>query len=104
MSAYAVFALAGLGTYLARTSFILMVGDRPLPDAVERALRNIGPAVLAALTASLLTTDGVADYLTDLPETVATVVAVATAWWTRRFVVSFVAAMATLWVLQIVMG
>lgn len=100
MTAYAVFLLAGLGTYVARALFITVVGERRLPDRIELGLRNIGPAVLAALTASLLTSDGVIDYVTNVPEVVASILAVVTSWVTRRYVVSFVVAMAALWTLQ----
>ena len=100
MNAYVVFLLAGLGTYGARALFIVAVGDRPLPEAVELGLRNIGPAVLAALTASLLTSDGVGDYVTNLPEVAATVVAVGMSWFTKRYLLSFASAMAVLWTLQ----
>ena len=100
MTAYLVFVLAGIGTYLARSFFILAVGDRALPDSVELALRNIGPAVLAALAASLLTSDGLVEYLTSVPEVVATLVAIVASWVTKRYVVSFVAAMLVLWALQ----
>jgi branched-subunit amino acid transport protein len=100
VTAYVVFVLAGIGTYLARSFLILAVGERALPDSVELALRNIGPAVLAALATSLLTADGLADYLTSAPEVAATLVAIAASWFTKRYVVSFVAAMAVLWTLQ----
>ena len=100
MTAYLVFVLAGIGTYLARSFFILAVGERALPDSVEMGLRNIGPAVLAALAASLLTSDGLVEYVTSIPEVVATLVAIGASWFTRRYVVSFVAAMAVLWTLQ----
>ncbi len=100
MTAYVVFLLAGVGTYVARALFIALVGERRLPDRVELGLRNIGPAVLAALTASLLTSDGVVDYVMNVPEVIASVVAVVTSWLTKRYVVSFVAAMAALWTLQ----
>ena len=100
MTAYVVFVVAGIGTYLARSSFILAVGERPLPDSIELALRNIGPAVLAALAASLLTSDGFVEYVTSIPEVVATLVAIGVSWVTKRYVASFVAAMVVLWTLQ----
>jgi branched-subunit amino acid transport protein len=100
VTAYVVFVVAGIGTYLARSSFILAIGERKLPDSVELALRNIGPAVLAALAASLLTADGLVEYVASIPEVVATLVAIAVSWFTKRYVVSFVAAMAVLWTLQ----
>ena len=39
----------GLGTFAMRLSFILLLGERPLPAAWERVLRYVPPAVLSAL-------------------------------------------------------
>lgn len=103
MTAWIVFAVAGAGTYLARSVFILAVGDRRLPEAVERALGNVGPAVLAALITSLVLTDGIVDFVTNLPEVSAIVAAVFVAWRTRNFIWTFVAGMTVLWLLQAVM-
>lgn len=101
MTALVVFALAGIGTYTARAVFILAVGQRQLSDPVERALRFVGPAVLAALTTSLLTSpDGLQAYLTNLPEVAGTVAGVALAWTTRRFLVAFLGAIVVMSVLQ----
>lgn len=94
MTAFWVILLAGIGTYAARAVFIVGVGDRELSPVMERGLLYVGPAVLAALTASLLTSpDGVAAYLESIPEVVATIVGVAAALRFRRFDVSFTAAM-----------
>lgn len=103
MTAWVVFVVAGIGTYLARAVFILAVGDRSLPEPVERALSNVGPAVLAALTTSLLLSDGVAGFVTDLPEVVAVLVAVFVAWRTRNFIWTFLAGMIALWSLQAIL-
>ncbi len=93
MTAFWVILLAGLGTYAARALFIVGVGDRELPPVVERGLLYVGPAVLAALTASLLTSpDGVVAYLESIPEVVATIVGVGAGLRFRRFDVSFAAA------------
>ncbi len=92
MTAWVVFAVAGLGTYLSRSFFILIVGDRVLSLRAERALRNIGPAVLAALTASLLTTDGPVEFFTSIPEVAAVVAALAVGLWRRTFGAAFLAA------------
>lgn len=100
MTAFVVFALAGVGTYLARSVFILAVGDRRLPDSIEAALRNVGPAVLAALTTSLLVTDGVTRFLTDIPEMGAVVVAVVVAWRVKGFLWVLAAGMVVLWLLE----
>ena len=95
MSAWIAFVLAGVGTYLARGLFILVVGDRPLSPEVERGLRNIGPAVLAALTASLLTSDGLGDFFGSVPEVSAVIAGVAVGVWRRSVGWSFVAAFGT---------
>lgn len=48
-----LFAVSAV-TYLSRAGMILFLADRTLPEPVMRALRNVGPAVLAALTISLV--------------------------------------------------
>ena len=92
MTAWLVFAVAGLGTYLSRGVFILLVGDRVLSNKVERLVANIGPAVLAALTASLLTTDGLGAFFGSVPEVTAVVAGVIVGLWRRTFVAAFLAA------------
>ncbi len=42
-------AIVAVGTYLSRAGMILLLSGRDLPDRVLRALRYVGPAVLAAL-------------------------------------------------------
>jgi branched-subunit amino acid transport protein len=96
VTAWITFAVAGLGTYLSRSLFILLVGDRVLPPKAERALRNIGPAVLAALTVSLLTTEGVVAFATSVPEVSAVAVGTIVGVWRRSFMASFAAAI-TVW-------
>lgn len=95
MSAWIAFAIAGVGSYLARGLFILVVGDRPLSPEVERGLRNIGPAVLAALTASLLTAEDLGEFLGSVPEVSAVVAGVAVGLWRRSVGWSFIAAFGT---------
>jgi branched-subunit amino acid transport protein len=97
MTALIVFALAGVGVYLARASFIVLVGERALPDWAERLLRNVGPAVLAALITSLLLTDGITSFATDPAQIVAVLVAIGIAVRTKSFVWTFVVGMAVYW-------
>lgn len=96
MTAWIAFAIVGVGTYLSRGVFILAVGDRNIPAKVERGLRNIGPAVLAALTASLLTSDGLGQFFGSIPEVAAVVVGVAIGLWRRTFAAGFIATI-TVW-------
>jgi branched-subunit amino acid transport protein len=102
MTPWLVFVAAGLGTYLSRSLFILIVGDRQLSAPAERALRNIGPAVLAALTASLLTSDGLTSFLTNPAEMAAVVAGVVVGVWRRSFGWTFLAAIVTWAVLSLV--
>jgi branched-subunit amino acid transport protein len=103
MTAFWVIVLAGIGTYAARAAFIVGVGDRTLPPVVERGLMYVGPAVLAALTASLLTSpDGVMAFLENIPEVVASIAGVIAALRFRRFDVSFVAAIVVFFALTLV--
>ncbi|MEL6893637.1 MAG: AzlD domain-containing protein, partial [Actinomycetota bacterium] len=77
---------------------ILLLADRTLPATIERALRNVGPAVLAALTISLaIGPDGVGSV--QLAEAGALLAAVGMALWRRNLMLTFVAGMVTLWVL-----
>lgn len=93
-----VLAVAALGTYFARSSLILLLADRTLPVGIERALTNVGPAVLAALTINLAVgSDGIGSV--ELAEVAAIVVAAAVTVWRRNLIWTFVAGMATLLVL-----
>lgn len=96
----AVFALAAaaLGTYFARSSLILLLADRTLPGAVERALTNVGPAVLAALTINLAVGSGGVGSV-ELAEAAAIVVAGVVTVWRSSLIWTFVAGMATLLIL-----
>lgn len=102
MSAWVAFGVAGVGTYLLRGLFVFVVGNRPLPLGVQRALRNIGPAVLAALTASLLTSSRLGEFVTSVPEVLGVVAGVAVGMWRRSVGWSFVAAFGTWAVLTLV--
>lgn len=97
MTAFWVFVLAGIGAYLLRASFIIGVGDRVLPLWAERLLRNVGPAVLAALITSLLLTDGVEEFVTNPGEIAAVAVAIPVALKTKSFAWTFVVGMAVFW-------
>lgn len=103
MSTWIAFGVAGVGTYLLRGLFVFVIGDRPLPPAAKRALRNIGPAVLAALTASLLTSSRLGEFLTNVPEVLGVVAGVAVGMWRRSVGWSFVAAFGTWAVLTLLL-
>ena len=96
--------IVGVGTYLSRASFILVFANRPISPRLERAFRNVGPAVLAALVASLLVGDQGIRGLTVSPEVVALSGAVVVAWKTRNMTWTLVAGMTIVWVLAPLWG
>jgi branched-subunit amino acid transport protein len=97
-AALLVLAVAALGTYFARSSLILLLADRTLPVGIERALTNVGPAVLAALTINLAVGDGGLGSV-EFAEAAAIVVAAAITLWRRNLMLTFATGMATLWLL-----
>ena len=100
-AALVALACGAIGTYFARSGLILLLADRALPASVERALQNVGPAVLAALTINLAIGDGGLGAV-QFAEVAALVVAGVVAVWRKNLIWTFVAGMATLWILDAV--
>ena len=88
----------GLITYGSRAGLILFLADRPLPPALVRALRYVGPAVLSALTVNLIA-GGEGSSGVEVIEIAAICVAVIVALITRNLIASLTAGMVTLWLL-----
>ena len=98
-AALVALACGAIGTYFARSGLILLLADRSLPASLERALQNVGPAVLAALTINLAVgEDGLGGM--EFAEAAALIAAGGVAVWRRNLIWTFVAGMATLWVLS----
>jgi branched chain amino acid efflux pump len=87
----------GLMTYSMRAIVIVALANRPIPTSLERALRNVGPAVLAALAVNLAA-GGEGGPSLEVAEAVALVVAGVVAWRWRNLIVTLLAGMTTLWV------
>ena len=102
--AVAIVLVVGIGTYLMRAGLVLLLADRPLPPAVERALRNVGPAVLAALTVSLVASESASGSRIEVSEIAALVVAALVAWRRYSLLVTLAAGMITLWVVEALGG
>ncbi len=97
-----IIVIIGIGSYLTRVSFIAALGTRPMSPALERPLKYVAPAVLAALVVpAVVLNDGAAD-LSPLsnPEFLAAVVATLVAWRTRSVAATIVIGMGALWFLQ----
>jgi branched-subunit amino acid transport protein len=101
MSAWAIVAAVGVGTYLGRLSFIAVLGVTGVPPWLGRALKHVAPAVLAALVApAVLAPDGSIDAGLGNPRLYAALVAAVVAWRVRSVAATIVIGMALLWVLQ----
>ncbi len=83
-------------TYLSRAGMILFLADRTLPEPVVRALRNVGPSVLAALVVTLVAGGRGVDGI-EIPEMAALVAAGIVALATRNLTWSLLAGMGALW-------
>jgi branched-subunit amino acid transport protein len=93
---WAAIVLAGAGTYALRASFLAAARRLvDLPPLVERVLRQIPPAVLAALTVPALVRPGGELDLWQ-PRLLAGVVAGIVSWRTRSIALTLVVGMALL--------
>jgi branched-subunit amino acid transport protein len=97
-SAAAIVALVASITYVMRAGVIVVLGGRALPVAVERVVRNVGPAVLAALAVNLAAGGDGGPHLT-VAEAAALVAAGLVAWRTRNLLATLVGGMTVLWLM-----
>jgi len=99
MSPLAVFAVAGLGTYLIRVSVIALVGRGvTISPTTEATLRLIAPAVLAAIVADTLVL-GDGGLNSEWRWYVAALMAAGVSWRWRSAGYTMLAGMGTLWLL-----
>jgi len=97
METVAILAVIAVGTYLARALPILMLAGRVLPLPVQLGLRNVGPAVLAALIVVSISTSSVSPGI-QMVEVVALVVAGLVARWRRNLIWATAAGLLVLWI------
>ena len=92
----------GLGTYLTRLSFIGAFGERAMPVWMERPLRYVAPAVLAAIVLpAVVMPDGAIDLIPDTnPRFLAAIVAGAVAVKWRNVSLVIAVGMGSLWLLD----
>lgn len=91
----------GLVTYLERGSFILFLGNRKFPARIEKSLRLVPPAVLAALvTPAFLFREDTIDFSLGNHRLIAGIVAALAAWWSKNVVATILVGMTSLWLLQ----
>jgi branched-subunit amino acid transport protein len=97
-SAVLIVAIVAVMTYVMRAGVILAVAGRQIPVPVERALRFVGPAVLAALAINLAAGGDDGPGL-EVAEAAALLVAGGVAVWRRNLIWTLLAGMTTLWIL-----
>ncbi len=101
MNLWPVLVISGLITFTTRLSFIALVGQRPVPSLVRRALRYVPLAVLTAIVVpELLIPGGKLDVSLGNARLFAGLLAMVVAWRTRSAMLTIVVGMVTLWVLQ----
>ena len=103
MTAWTVVIAAGLATFAMRLSFIAVFGRFSVPPTMERALKYVAPAVLAAITLpAILAPGGTFDpWNAFVPAAILGGVA---AWRTRSIGAAIVVGMPALWLLQWLIG
>jgi branched-subunit amino acid transport protein len=97
---WAAILLAGAGTFLMRASFLLAAHRlADVPESVQRVLRQIPPAALAAIVVpALLSPQGELDLWQ--PELAAGLLAAAVCWRTRSTVLTLAVGMGVLYLLR----
>ena len=95
--ALAIVLIVAVVTYGMRAVAIVALGEREIPASFERMLRNVGPAVLAALTVNLAA-GGPGGPNVELGEVLALVAAGVTAWRSKSVLLTLGVGMATLWI------
>lgn len=98
-SSLVIVLVVAVMTYAMRAGVIVALADRPIPVPVERALRYVGPSVLAALAINLAA-GGEGGPGLEFAEGAALVVAGVVAVWRRNLIWTLLAGMTTLWVLS----
>lgn len=91
--------MVGAMTYGMRAIAIVALAEREIPLAFQRALKSVGPAVLAALTINLAA-GGDGGPSLDLAEAAALMAGGLVAVWRKNVLWTLIAGMVTLWVIS----
>jgi len=105
VSIWLTMIIVGLLTFGIRLSFIFLFGRRPIPARVRRGLEFVPPAVLSAIIfPELLMPGGTLDISLGNLRLLAGLVASLVAWRTRNVVVTIIAGVASLLIIQVLIG
>jgi len=101
MNIWLVMVFGGLITFGMRFSLIYLFGRFQIPDTMRRALHYVPPAVLSAIIfPELFLRNGVLDISMANTRLLAGLVAVLVAWFSKNTLVTIIAGMAALFLLQ----
>jgi branched-subunit amino acid transport protein len=104
-SIWLLFVVIGLGTFLQRFLFIYLFGKIAMPDWLVRALRFVPAAALAALVFPALTSStGHLDLSLHNFRLMAGLGGAIVAWKTRNVLLTILAGMVLLWILEAAFG
>ena len=105
VSLWLLFVAIGLGTFLLRFIFIYLFGKIAMPEWLQRALRFVPAAALAALVFPALThPTGHLDLSLHNFRLLAGLGGALVAWKTRNVLLTIIAGMALLWMMEVAFG
>lgn len=90
--------VVAIATYAMRAAMILLLSGRAIPEPVTRALRHVGPAVLAALVVTLMTDPDAPRRGITVAEVAGLLAAGPVALKTRNLIPTLVAGMGVYWI------
>lgn len=101
MNIWLVMLLGGLITFGIRFSLIYLFGRFEVPETMQRALHYVPPAVLSAIVfPELFFRDGSLHLALDNYRLLAGVIAVLVAWFSKNILITIIAGMIALFLLQ----
>ena len=101
MNIWLVMLIAGLITFAIRFSLIYLFGRFKIPETMRQALRYVPPAVLSAIVfPELFFHEGMLNLSLDNARLLAGLIAILVAWISRNTLITIVAGMLALFVLQ----
>jgi branched-subunit amino acid transport protein len=104
MNIWLVMVLIGIITYLTRLSFLAFLGRLEQGSILQRALRFVPPAVFSAIILpEIFAHEGQYNFSPANPRFLAALVAVLVAWRTKNILLTLLAGMAVLFLLQAVL-
>ena len=105
MNLWLLIIICGLLTVAIRLSFILLLGRVAVGGPLQRALRFVPPAVLAAIIVpEVLLQQGALNVSLGNARLLAALAATAVAWRTKNVLATIVVGMAVLWIAQAALG